>query len=224
MIGDRIALVRRWLEEYAPHPHPLLGRDGVVCPYMVRALRRDFVRISGFDVSGYRPADDAAADVLADLAHAELRTNLSRAEQVGPDRTYLVSMIIPAGWPDAELRGLVDRVHSRIKPAFIRSGFMAGDFWPDHETVGLHNADFRPFTSPVPVLGMRPLVPADLAFFVKHEPTPQSRLRYLRQYAEVFAGTLNAHWAERLAEELDTAERDVAAGAGQPSAGAARHA
>lgn len=212
MSGDeRIAVVRRWLEDYAPHPHPQLGRDGVVCPYMVRALRRDYVRIYDLDVARYQPGDVAATDLLVDTAHEELRTNLRRADALEADRTFIVSMIVPHGWPDAALRALVAGAHDRLKPYFVPSGYMAGDFWPDHETVGLHNPDFRPFTSPVPVLGMRPLVPADLAFFVKHEPTPQSRLRYLRHYAEVFRGALNAHWEGRLTAELVTAERDVAA-------------
>ncbi|ALL79929.1 hypothetical protein AD006_32375 (plasmid) [Pseudonocardia sp. EC080610-09] len=174
------------------------------------------MQIDGFAADRYRSGDPTAVDAITDLARKELRRNLRRSTHMGADRTYLVSMIVPHGRPDNELRTLVEQAHDQLKPEFVPAGYMAGDFWPNHDTVGLHNDDFRPFTSPVPVLGMRPLVAADLAFFVKHEPTPRARLRYLRYYADVFRGALNDHWSLRLADALAAAERDVSAAEGDP--------
>ncbi|MBB5153628.1 DUF6875 domain-containing protein [Saccharopolyspora phatthalungensis] len=204
MSDDRLALARRWVREYTPNPHPDLGRDGVVCPYMVRALRRNYVRMESFDAA----RDD---EELVALARRLLDDSLRRAKTMGPDRTYLVSLIVPHGKPEDELKALVGRAHAVLKPDFVQSGYMAGDFWPDHETVGLHSDTFRPFTSPVPILGMRPIVPADLLFFVKHEPTPQDRLRYLRYFQTLFSGRLNEYWQAELDRELDRAERDAQA-------------
>jgi hypothetical protein len=79
---------------------------------------------------------------------------------------------------------------------------MVGDFRPDHEMVGLHNDDFRPFASPMPFLAIRPMVPADLPFFIKQEPTPLARLTQLKVYRRVFAGRLGERWANA----LDSAE------------------
>jgi len=202
---DRVAAARRWLEEYAPHPHPDLGRDGVVCPFMVRALRRDFVTMVAYDATG---GDDG----LAALARRLLDENLARARTLGPDRTYLVSMVVPQGRPDEELTAMVGRVHSILKPDFLAKGYMAGDFWPDHETVGLHSDTFRPFTSPLPILGMRPMVPADLRFFAKHEPTPASRLRCLEVYGQVFHGALNDYWRAEFGKVLADCHRELAGG------------
>lgn len=202
MSDERVALARRWLHEYAPHPHPDLGRDGVVCPYMVRALRRDYVTMTSYDAT---QGDDG----LVTLAHQLLADNLRRAPALGPDRTYLVSMIVPFGLPEDDLRSMVARVHGRVKPEFLHNGYMAGDFWPEHETIGLHNDEFRPFTSPVPILGMRPMVPADLRFFVKHEPTAASRRECLEIYGSVFADVLNDYWRAEFERAVAECEQEI---------------
>nr|AHE14797.1 hypothetical protein asmbl_22 [uncultured bacterium] len=202
MSYDRKALARRWISEYTPNPHPDLGRDGVVCPFMVRALRRNYVTMVTFDAT-------AGEEALMALARRLRDASLRRAKEVGSDRTYLVSMVVPYGLPDPELKAMVGRVHSALKPEFVQMGYMAGDFWPDHETVGLHSDTFRPFSSPIPLLGMRPMVPADLMFFIKHERTPQDRLRYLEYFRRVFEGRLNGHWQEQLDDAVAQAERDA---------------
>lgn len=207
MSDDRLAVVRRWLSEYAPHPHPDLGREGVVCPYMVRALRRDYVTMQTFDAA-------RGDDELMALARRLRDDSLCRAATMGPDRTYLVSMLVPHGRPEPELKAMVARVHAAIKPEFLQRGYMAGDFWPDHQTVGLHSDTFRPFTSPLPILGMRPMVPADLLFFIKHERTPQDRLCCLGYFRQVFEGRLNDYWRAQLERAVGQAQREAAALAG----------
>jgi len=198
--GGRMALARRWIREHTPNPHPDLGRDGVVCPFMVRTLRRDYVTMRTFDAA---EGDEALTAIARTLREAMVR----RGEELGSDRTYLVSMVVPYGLSDPAMKAMVGRVHAALKPEFVQSGFMAGDFWPDHETIGLHSDTFRPFSSPIPMLGMRPMVPADLMFFVKHERTLEDRLTYLGYFRRVFEGRLNEYWSERLDCEEAAARR-----------------
>ncbi len=205
MSKERMELVRQWISEYAPNPHPDLGRDGVVCPFMVRALRHDYVTIRSYDATR---GDDA----LADLARTLRADMVRRGEALGPNRTYLVSMVVPYGLPEPELKAMVGRVHATLRPEFVQSGFMAGDFWPDHKLPGLHNDHFRPFASPIPILGMRPIVPADVLFFAKHESSPQSLLTYLGYYRRLFEGRLNDHWKAQL-ERTEAAARQSLANA-----------
>lgn len=201
MSGDRMSQAWDWLSTYPIHPHPELGRDGVVCPYMVKAIRRRYVTMTGFDASEGDQAFMALARKLRDGV-------LERAEELGSDRLYLVGMAVPYGLPDVELKAMVARVHAALKPEFVELGLMIGDFWPEHETIGLHNDDFRPFTSPIPLLGMRHITPADLPFFVKHEPDPADRLRLLSNFRRLFDGRLNAYWSERLDEAESAAEKE----------------
>ncbi len=193
-----MAKAQDWVSGYTPRPHPDLGRSGVVCPYMVKALRRDYVHMVEFDAT----RGDEALMALARELLARMRR---RADELGSDRIYLVNMVVPYGLPDDELKAMVERVHTALKPEWVEAGFMVGDFWPDHETIGLHNDDFRPFTSPLPLLGMRHIVPADLVFFVKHEREPGRRKWCLEMFRKNFATQLNEYWTR----ELEQAEADV---------------
>lgn len=195
MSGDRLAQADRWLHDYTARPHPDLGRDGVVCPYMVKALRRQYVTMVGYDA---RRGDEPLLDLARELRSGLLR----RAEELGSDRIYLVALAVPQGLPEPELKAMVGRAHAALKPEFVAMGLMVGDFWPEHDTIGLHNDDFRPFTSPLSMLGMRHIVPADLNFFIKHEPTAADRLRQLEHYERNLGPRLNEFWRERLDEAL----------------------
>lgn len=193
MASQRLIEAHRWVSEYTPRPHADLGRDGAVCPFMIKTLRRDYLTMVEFDAS-------EGHEALVGLAWKCLDELRERAEGMGADAVHLVSMIVPHGLPGSELKAMVDRAHAELKPDFVRLGFMAGDFWPDHETVGLHSDEFRPFSSPVPLLGMRHIVPADLVFFVKHERRPRELLTYLRHLRRLFGDRLSRDWSQRLDE------------------------
>lgn len=203
-IAERVAWARQWVGDYTANPHPQLGRDGVVCPYMVKALRQSCITLVDFDSS----EGDAALGALA----REMRSKMTeRARELGADAVYLVNLIVPHGDSETELKAMVGRVHSWLKEEFVSLGFMLGDFWPEHETLGLHSEEFRPFTSPLPILGMRHMVPADLVFFITPDLTPQQQLAFLGDYRKVFEGRLNRYWSARL-EESEAAAREALAG------------
>ena len=205
-VAARVAWAREWVGDYTANPHPDLGREGVVCPYMVKALRQDCITLIDFDCS----EGDAALGALARQMRGQM---IERAEGLGADAIYLVNLIVPYGNTETELKAMVGRVHSWLKEEFVAMGFMLGDFWPEHETIGLHSEIFRPFTSPLPILGMRHMVPADLVFFITPDLTPHQQLNFMRHYRNVFAGRLNRYWSGRL--EKHEAEARVALETGQ---------
>jgi hypothetical protein len=191
---QRLELAWQWLNEFPVNPHPDLGRDGPVCPYMGRALQRQAVRLFAFDA---RQGDDA----LEARARA-LREEFVKLCHAHSERTYFVFFVVPYGLPEPDLKAMVERVHGRLRPDFVQTGMLAGDFWPDHETLGLHSDSFRPFASPLPILGMRNMVPGDLAFFANPAVPAETQLTYLGYYRRAFDGKLSDYWRER----LDTAE------------------
>ncbi|MCU7728843.1 hypothetical protein ODJ79_34460 [Actinoplanes sp. KI2] len=194
---EAVREVEDWVARYLTRPHPDLGREGVVCPYTVKAKRDDHLRVLPFDA---REGDDA----FVALARRMRESLLEIAPSLGADRIYLARLMAPHGLPEPELQAMVERVHTRIKPEFVASGFMVGDFWPGHEGVGVHNPDFRPLSSPIPILGIRHIVPPDLIFFVAPENSLAEKIRYLADYRSTFAGRLNAYWSAQL-EEMEAA-------------------
>lgn len=205
---ERVELAREWITTFTTNRHSDLGRDGVVCPYTGRALRRRYLTFHPFDA---RAGDDAMVAFVR-----RLRDDIAdSAGPLGSDAVYLVRIAVPHGLPEADLTAMVGRVHARTRAEFVDRGFMAGDFWPAHEAGGLHNPAFRPFASPLPLFGVRHMVVADLAFFCMPDVAPDVRLDYLARYRNVFGGGLNAHWAQRLAEAETRArhERETVPGA-----------
>lgn len=197
----RIELARQWVTAFTTNRHPDLGRDGVVCPYTTRALRRRYLTFHAFDA---RAGDDAMVAFVR-----VLRDDIAgSAGALGSDAVYLVRIAVPYGLPDVDLKAMVGRVHAHTRAEFVEGGYMAGDFWPDHAAGGLHNPAFRPFASPLPLFGVRHMVTADLAFFCMPDVPPDVRVDYLARYRRVFGGELNAHWTQRLVEAETRARRD----------------
>lgn len=170
---------------------------------MGRALQHQVVQLFPFDAT-------LGDDALAGYAR-EMRTRFVQHCQEHPeDRSYLVYFIIPYGLAESALKALVERVHAQLRPEFVAGGMLAGDFWPAHETPGLHSPTFRPFASPMPILGMRNMVPGDLAFFAAPETPAQVRLTYLGYYREFFGDTLSEYWQQQLVAAEQAAQAALA--------------
>lgn len=204
MSEERVESARQWITTFTTNRHPDLGRDGVVCPYTTRALRRGHLTFHAFDARG---GDDALVALMR-----ELRDDIAAcAGPLGPDAVYLVRIAVPHGLAEPELKAMVERAHARLRGEFVEGGYMAGDFWPAHAATGLHSPAFRPFASPIPLFGVRHMVVADLAFFCMPDVPAAVRVDYLARYRRVFGAGLNDHWAQRLAEAESLAARELAA-------------
>jgi hypothetical protein len=209
---DRVTRAWQWIHDFPVNPHPDLGRSGPVCPYMGRALRQKFVELFEFDA---RQGDEACIERLRQLRE-DLR---QRGATLGEDAIYLVYFLVPYGLPEADLTAMMQRVHKRVRPEFVSSGMLAGDFWPAHEAPGLHSRQFRPFDSPLALFPIRHMVPADLPFFSGRHVPAHVRVEYLTYYRQFFADRLPESWRRRLAEAERVAHADLQAD--QPAAMAA---
>jgi hypothetical protein len=79
---------------------------------------------------------------------------------------------------------LIDGVQQKLKPFFIEAGLMIGEFHKRNESPGLHNPNFRPLRSPIPMLGIRYMVESDLPFLQQVSDEPCLRIRYLEAYLQ----------------------------------------
>jgi hypothetical protein len=184
---ERLDVVIQWINDFVARPHEDLGRVGDVCPYMERAMRRKVADFHLFDGS---TGDEALVSQVRELREALLE----KAKSIDGDPVYLTTVIIPYGKEDDELADMLDRVHGILKPEFVERGLMLGEFWPGHVGQGLHNDQFRPLASPVPLVALRHMVLTDLWFLTLPGVEPEQQVEFLRHYRRVFDGQLSGRW------------------------------
>jgi hypothetical protein len=87
-------------------------------------------------------------------------------------------VIVFAGLDPAEAPDYINGLHHRLKPSFVASGMMLGEFFHSCEKPGLRNPEFRPLRSPLPLLVIRPMVRQDIVFL-------SDRMEFIRAYLGV---------------------------------------
>jgi hypothetical protein len=168
-----------WVRNYLARPHPALGRTGTVCPFAKPALVKDTVR-----VAVVRLTDSNKRAQIMEAVQYHLEAFVSRAAQDG-DRILHATLIL---FPDVSLEEapeLIDRTKEELKTKFIQQGLMLGEFHPRNESPGLHNPEFKPLRSPIPMLAIRHMVPTDFVFLNRPEYDTVTRLKYLEAYLAV---------------------------------------
>ena len=73
------------------------------------------------------------------------------------------------GISDADAPAFIDAVQARLKPQFVADGLMLGQFHALNNEPGLHNQEFRPLRSPIPLLAIRFMVDSDLPFLTESQ-------------------------------------------------------
>lgn len=165
-----------WVENFLAKPHPDLGRAGAVCPFLPRALQINTIRLAvirtrGLDQSQLEEIVKRYRDFFLELEPRE-----------GEVAFYKAIMLVFPDVSAAEASQLIDRVQQKLKPFFVEEGLMIGEFHARNQSPGLHNPDFRPLQSPVPMLAIRFMAESDLPFLERVTDEPQLRIRYLEAY------------------------------------------
>ena len=161
-VREHLAAIRTivdWERSFLTQPHPELGRAGPVCPFARPALAKGTIFYAVW----------AGADLDADEVESVVRSYrdwfLELEPVSGRDAQYKsINMIFP-DLPPSALGPVIEGVQERLKLLYAREGIMIGEFHPGPPNKGgLWNEDFRPLRSPLPLLGIRHMVPTDLAF------------------------------------------------------------
>lgn len=148
-----------WAEEYLCHSHPELGRSGVVCPYAGPSLRRNLFLISV--CSGPDHTQDSIAERV--LACRDWFVDIEPRD--GADAKLKTLLVLFPDLPENRVPELIEGTHAKLQASFVNCGLMLGEFHPGPPaTPGLWNPDFRPLRAPVPLLGIRHMVPTDFPF------------------------------------------------------------
>ena len=163
--SPRIDQVLDWARTFLSAPHPDLGRPGHVCPFVKPALDTHkslyFAELSEQD--GH--PEHIQEELLA-LLHS-YREKLERHKSASP---FLAAIIIPPESYSSEAGfDQIKAIQSRLKPLFAKLGLMIGQLHPLNTEPGLHNPEFRPLQSPVPLFVYRIMQINDLPFLCYDE-------------------------------------------------------
>lgn len=165
----------RWTEEFICQPHPQLGREGAVCPYVSTAREKGLLWLTAY--SALHPA-------IEDIFTIAIRYRdwfLALEPLQGGDAQYKTILILFPTVQGSDAPVLIDQAQVLLKPEFVNKGLMIGQFQALSNEPGAWNPEFHPLRSPVPLLVMRPMAPHDILFLSKEE-------RYARAYLEAYGG------------------------------------
>ncbi|PMB42300.1 hypothetical protein CEN40_18275 [Fischerella thermalis CCMEE 5205] len=171
--------VKEWVQNFLAKPHPDLGRRGAVCPFVPQSLKSNSIRIAVIRAKNLQPQQ--IEDIVKDYRDKFL-------EMEPRDREAAINKAFLLIFPDISLEDaatLIDGVQQKLKPFFVDEGLMIGEFHKRTETRGLHNENFYPLRSPVPLLAIRFMVESDLPFLVNADNL-HLRIRYLEAYLRHF--------------------------------------
>jgi hypothetical protein len=191
----------QWMKNFLGRPHPNLGRPGSVCPFIPQSLKSNSICLAVIRTKDLYPKQIEEIighyrDIFLDMEVKE--------QELAINKAFLLI------FPDVHIEDVsqsIDSVQQKLKPLFVESGLMIGEFHKRNESPGLHNPNFRPLRSPIPLLAIRFMVEADLPFLV-NPADPRLRIRYLEAYLKCFGDQFtdatkfkNAHQALALAKE-----------------------
>jgi len=154
-----IATVAVWAKEYLCRPHPELGRNGPMCPFVQGALQKELLFVASYDRSDL----DVAA--IKEILLAEMERFIELPPTSGNEAQFKSLMVLfPALSLDNAI-ALIETAQAELQPRFVPNGLMIGEFHggPPRKA-GLWNTEFRPLYSPVPMLVIRHMVPTDVLF------------------------------------------------------------
>ena len=165
---DALATLVHWVRSFLCANHNHLGREGNVCPYTAPALKKHTLWFTAITDETLSKEDVLAIVELYRQWFLEL-------EPIQDNSNIFKSIIIAFPNIDAEQAPeYIDEVQAALKYNFVREGLMIGQFHQSCPEPGLHNSDFRPLQSPVPLLAIRNMVRTDIPFLAHDEVLMQS--------------------------------------------------
>lgn len=151
------ARITQWLHGYVAKPHPELGRDGPVCPFVQPSLRDRGLDIT-VSCAGSKPSAESLERIIRRLLRAFQRRPW---HGTNPQLHALVTVI--ADLTEEQLP-LLDRAHAAVKFEAVGQGLMIGQFHSRCEEPAARNPSFAVSVSPVPLIAVRRMALHDILF------------------------------------------------------------
>lgn len=173
--------VARWTVNYLCHTHEDLGRSGDVCPYTEVSMREGLLFSAVCHVFDADPRP-----VMLHVMRQTMKDFESRAPQIGNRASFKAMLVL---FPSLEGEW-VDDVQETLSQEFVSRSLMIGEFHAECDKPGLHNQEFKPLRSPVPLLAVRNMMLTDLAFLKGSDFKFQS---YLQRFGDQALNAISAY-------------------------------
>lgn len=171
--------IMQWVQSFLAKPHPDLGRAGPVCPFVPHSIKSNSIQM------GVIHAKNLEQQQVEEIV-LRYRNNFLAIEPQHRETAINKTILLIFPELDAEETAkLVDGVQQKLKLFFVEAGLMLGEFHKRNETPGLHNSNFRPLRSPIPLLAIRFMVESDLPFLINADDLGL-RIKYLEAYLQRF--------------------------------------
>jgi hypothetical protein len=151
-------ILLKWIRSYICQPHPQLGREGDVCPFVQPALHNNMLHMAlHYEVYGQS---------LAEL-EAVMRSYLSIFQACCPaerSNALLQTLLVVFPAIPAERSTIIDHAHQDLKSEFVQQGLMLGQFHMTCSESAVHNPAFQVMVSPLPFFAIRYMAQHDILF------------------------------------------------------------
>lgn len=175
-----LRMMALYLEEFLAGPHPNLGREGDVCPFVSKALANGTIYMTVSAVSTVSAAEKALAKMTSVFRRLRPSSPVGLDPAVGAELLKALLLLFP-DTPVERAPDVIDRLQERLKTRFISNGLMIGQFHPACPEPGLHNPTFRPLQAPVPCLAIRHITRNDAVFMMGQ---PEHQQAYVSIFGE----------------------------------------
>ena len=172
--------IMEWVKSFLARPHPHLGRSGPVCPFVPQAIKSNSIQFAVVRAKNMEPQQ--VEEIVLRYRDIFLETEPRQGEAALSKAFLLI-------FPDIDIEDtpkLIDGVQQKLKPFFVDLGLMLGEFHKRNQTPGLHNQNFRPLQSPIPILAIRYMVESDLPF-LQNTDNPRLCIKYIEAYLKRFS-------------------------------------
>jgi hypothetical protein len=195
--------ITAWLNAYIAKHHPDLGRPGVVCPSVPHGLKANNIEMSVVRTQNLDLAQ--IEDIVQNYRSVFVKT-AAKEKKIAMYKAFVLI------FPDVDIEAvtqIINPIQRKLKPLFVDSGLMIGEFHGRTENPGLHNPDFRPLRSPIPLLVIRFMHKLDLPF-LENSADPHLRIRYLEAYLKEFHNEIKDKTKlKKIYEALDLAKAEI---------------
>jgi hypothetical protein len=198
-----------WIESFICQPHPALGREGAVCPYVSISREKGLFWLAAY------PGARLSVEEVGAVTSIYRDWFLALEPRAGTDAQYKTLLITFPDIAESDTPAIIDQAQLLLKPTFVQQSLMIGQFHAVSDEPGVWNPAFRPLRSPVPLLVMRPMVPHDILFLTMEKEFVRA---YLESYGHRVPRRLRSV-VQAAAEKYKLAyPPDARASAGGPSA------
>lgn len=172
--SEKEAAFWRWVDEYVTQPHPRLGRDGPVCPFVGRLAESGNIHVQ---------VDDSLDGTDPAALEARMRVALREYEAM-PNKQWKALVVVFPSAVGADA-AVVDEVQSALKLDCVRKGLMVGQFHPLSTEPGARNPAFPANRAPFAAIALRHMSHHDIVFLDRNR-------EMFREFERRFGGELSA--------------------------------